>query len=216
MSITRNLRHQILRFAAVAVVAASLACHATAETKLAVINLKTVFDGYWKTKQADVQLKERQGDLEKARKGLIEDYQKATEDYKKLLDSANDQAVSTDEKEKRKKSSESKLLEIRELEQNIQSFDRQMGEQLRTQTKRMRDNILREIREIVDKKAKSGSYNLVMDSAAESVNQTPIVLFTSGAPDLTEEVLNQLNANAPAGVPTGSEKPDEKSAEEKK
>ncbi len=216
MSITRNLRHQILRFAVAAVVAASLACQATAETKLAVINLKTVFDGYWKTKQADVQLKERQGDLEKARKGLIEDYQKATEDYKKLLDSANDQAVSADEKEKRKKSSESKLLEIRELEQNIQSFDRQMGEQLRTQTKRMRDNILREIREIVDKKAKSGSYNLVMDSAAESVNQTPIVLFTSGAPDLTEEVLNQLNANKPAGVPTGSEKPDEKPAEESK
>jgi outer membrane protein len=186
-----------------------------AETKVAVINLKTVFDGYWKTKQADVQLKDRATDFDKARRGLVDDYQKANEDYRKLVDTANDQAASSDEREKRKKSAEAKLMELREIEQNITQFDRNAREQLGSQQKRMRDTILREIRDLVNTKAKSGNYGLVLDTAAESANQTPIVLFQSGQPDLTDEVLNQLNATAPAGALTG-DKVDDKDKEKEK
>ena len=75
----------------------------TAQTKIATIDLKRVFDGYWKTQQADSSLKEKAGDFEKKNKLMVEDYQKATEEYKKLLDSAGDAAVSAAEKEKRKK-----------------------------------------------------------------------------------------------------------------
>ena len=71
----------------------------------------------------------------------------------------------------------------------------------------MRDQILREIRETVVSKSKAAGYTFVMDVAADSVNQTPIVLYTNGENDLTEELLRQLNANAPAGsLPTASDK----------
>lgn len=169
-----------------------------AQTKIAVIDLKKSFDSYWKTKQADTSLKDRAGDLDKARKGMIDDYTKANEDYKKLLDSANDQAVAPAEREKRKKNAETKLLEIKEIEQSVQQFDRQSRTTLAEQQRRMRDNILKEIREIINSKAKASGYSLIVDTAAESVNATPIVLFTNGENDITDDVINQLNANAPA------------------
>jgi len=194
-----------------AAIAASciLSVAAQAQPKIATLNLKTVFDGYWKTKQADIQLKDRQSDFEKARKGMLEDYQKANDDYAKLVDSANDQAVSTEERDKRKKTAETKLMEIKEIQQSIGSFDRNMADSLRNQQKRMRDLILREIREILDKRARSAGFAMVFDTAAESIAQTPIVLFTTGLPDLTEEVLTQLNATAPTGALTTGDKPDE-------
>jgi len=37
----------------------------------------------------------------------------------------------------------------------------------------------------------------VIDSAAETVNQTPVFLYTEGQDDLTADVLSQLNAGAP-------------------
>ena len=189
---------------------AGLAWAAQAQPKIAVINLKTVFDGYWKTKQSDVSIKDRQGEFEKERKKMVDDYQKANDDYRKLSESASDPAVASEERDRRKKTAEGKLVEIKEIEQNIQQFDRQFRTQITDQIKRMRDNIMREIREVVNTKAKAASYTLVLDVAAESFNQTPILLFTSGTPDLTEEVLTELNAKAPAGA---LDKPDQKPEE---
>ncbi len=129
---------------------------------------------------------------------MIEDYQKANEEYKKLIDSASDQAVSSDEREKRKTSAEKKLLEIKSMEQEINLHDRNSGEILGTQMRRMREKILDEIRELVNAKAKAGGYTLIFDTAAKTPNQTPVLLFNNGQNDLTDEVLSELNSNAPA------------------
>ena len=200
----------LTRFALVAALLVGLASAAHAQQKIAVLNLRTVFDGYWKTKQSDSTVKDRQTDFEKERKKMVEDYQTANDEYRKLSDSAADPAISTEERERRKKTAESKLLEIKEIEQSIQQFDRQFRTQIGDQIKRMRDNIMREIREVVNTKASAAGYTLVLDTAADSFNQTPVVLFSSGAPDLTDDVLKQLNASAPAGALTAPAKAEEK------
>jgi outer membrane protein len=174
---------------------------AQAQSKMAVVDLKKVFDGYWRTKQADTQLKERAGDLEKARNGMVEDYKKANEDFKKMLDGLNDPAASAEEKDKRKKDAEKKQLEVRELEQSIRTFDENSRKTIVEMQKRMRESVLRDIRGVVEEKAKVAGYQAVLDTAAESINQTPVVVYTSllgGSDDLSDGVLKALNANAPA------------------
>ena len=52
-----------------------------AQPKIGTVDLKKVFDGYFKTKQADTTLKERAGDFEKTRKGMLDDYQSLNERY---------------------------------------------------------------------------------------------------------------------------------------
>jgi outer membrane protein len=208
----RLLSAAVMALAAVLLTAAS----SQAQTKIAVIDLKKVFENYWKRNVADAQLKERATDFEKVRKGFVEEFQKADEEYKKLMEGASDQAVSTDEREKRKTAAEKKLREINEIKQTLQLHDQNSRETLSTQMRRMRDKILGEIREVIDSKAKAGGFSLVVDTTGETPNQTPIVLYNNGQNDLTEEVLAQLNAGAPAGaVKSGDtgEKPAEKKGE---
>lgn len=181
-----------------AAICLAMAIPAHAETKVGIISLKKVFDGFWKTKQADVQLKDRAAEFDKQRKDLIEGYQKANEEYKKLLDSAGDQAVSTEERDKRKKSAETKLREIQEIETQVNQFDRTARATLNEQQRRMRDSILREIQEVIATKAKTAAFSIVLDTAAESVNNTPILVYTNGENDITDDVLRQLNISAPA------------------
>lgn len=188
----------------------ALVFSAGAQTKIVTIDLRKVFDDYYKTKAADANLKDRAGDLDKERKGMVEQYQKATEDYKKSLDDANNQAVSADEREKRKKTAEGKLLEIKELEQNIKTFDSQARSNLEEQQRRMRDKILGEIRMSIDAIAKTRACNLVVDTAAESFNKTPVVLYNTGENDITDAVLSQLNSTAPPGTLKPAEKKEEK------
>jgi outer membrane protein len=179
-----------------------VAVSAQAQTKIAIIDLRKVFDEYFKTKAADANLKEKATDLDKERKNFMDQYGKLREDYKKALDGANDQAVSADEREKRKKTGESKLLEIKELEQTIEQFDRQSRTSLEEQQRRMRDNILKEIQGVITTKAKSGNFSLVVDVASESFNKTPVVLYSNGENDLTTAVLKDLNSTAPLPAPT--------------
>ena len=197
------------RWAALAL-AATLAVAAQAQTKVAVVDMQKVFDGYWRTKQADGHLKERASDLEKARAGMVDDYKKANEEFKKVLDSISDPSASNDEKEKRKQEAEKRRAEIAGIEQNVRTFDENSRKTILEQQKRMRDSVLRDIRGVVEEKAKAAGYQAVLDTAALSLNQTPIVVYTSlvgSADDLSDSVLKALNANAPA---EGADKKDEK------
>jgi outer membrane protein len=179
---------------------AAATSQAQSQQKIGIINLKKAFDNYWKTKQADIQLKDRAGEFEKQHKEIVDNYQKANEEYKKLLDSANDQAVSSEERDKRKRTAEGKLRDIQGVEQQLRQFDTTARSTLGEQQRRMRDSILAEIQDEVKKKAKAAGYTLILDSAAESVNAAPVLVFTSGDNDITDEVVNALNATAPPSV----------------
>jgi len=186
--------------------------------RLATVDLRKVFDGYWKTKQADAALKDRAADIEKEHKSMLDDWKKAKDDYQTLLTEANNQTLSLDERDKRKKSAEDKFKDIKVSEDTITQFERQARTTLEEQKKRMRDSILEEIRTTINGKAKAAGYALVVDTSAESGNGspgspgTPVFLYCGNENDMTETVLSQLNAGAPAETP----KTDEKKADTKK
>jgi outer membrane protein len=170
---------------------------AFAQTRIGTVDLRKVFDGYWKTKQADAALKDRAADMDKSHKEMLDGWRKAKEDYAKLLSDANDQAVSAEERERRKRTAETKLRDMKETEENIGQFERQARTTLDEQKRRMRDNILGEIRTVLNARAKQAGFTLVIDTAAETINSTPVILYTAGENDLTDQVLSQLNAAAP-------------------
>src|SRR3954447_21904514 len=145
---------------------------AAAEVRVATIDLRKVFDSYWKRQQAEVALKEHGAELDKEDKAYVEDYNKTKEDYNKLLAAANDQSVTPEEREKRKAQAEAKLLDIKTSENTIRTFENNAREQLDTRKKRMRDQILEEIRTAINAKAKAAGYTMVIDTAAEGAANT--------------------------------------------
>ncbi|HVM50934.1 MAG TPA: OmpH family outer membrane protein [Candidatus Acidoferrum sp.] len=194
---------------------------ACAQSRLATVDLRKVFDGYWKTKKADAQLKERAADMEKEHKTMLDDWKKGKEEYSSLLGDANNQVLSPEERDKRKKAAEDKLKQLKETEDTIAQYERQARTTLDEQRKRMRDSILEEIKTALTAKAKSAGYSLVIDTASESANNTPVVLYTNNENDMTQTVLDQLNANAPQDLPntedqTSATKSDKKKDEKKK
>ena len=185
----------------------ALSAGAAETQKIATIDLRKVFDGYWRTKQADLNLKDQAAELEKDRKSMVDMFQKSEEKYKKLLDGANDPALAAAERDKRKKDAETELLGLRDFETRIKQFDNTSRTTLGEKQRRMRDNILTEIRDTLKAKVKTGGHTLVIDTAAETANGTPVVLFTANTDDLTDVVLEQLNLGAPAATPAKDAKP---------
>lgn len=85
---------------------------------------------YWNTPKGSISLKDRAGELDKARKDLLAEHQKAIDEYKMLVESASDRAISVEERDKRKQSAETKLRELQGLELRVEQFDRNARAQL--------------------------------------------------------------------------------------
>ena len=170
---------------------------ALAQTKIATVDLRKLFDNYYKTKLAQAAIQERAAQLDKDDKSMKDDLKKGSDDYQALLQQANDQALSADERDRRKQAADDKLKDLQQRKAAIDQFERQAQTTLGEQRQRVRGNILTEIKAVVDSKAKAGGYSLVFDTAAETVNGTMALIYTSGDNDLTDAVLAQLNAGAP-------------------
>src|SRR4051794_36257415 len=187
-------------------IAAAL-CFATAahaEMKIATIDLRKVFDNYYKTKQADQILKKEADDVQKERKDVIDKYKKLEDDWKSLINRANDQALSSEERDKAKQQAERRLVELRETEQAVNDYDRVAQQKLFEKKKLKWDVIVTEIRQVVNTKCKGAGYNLVLDSSGDTMNNTPMVLYTDGQNDVTDVILKELNAMAPIATKTDS------------
>jgi outer membrane protein len=173
-----------------------LSSSALADTKIGTVDLRKLFDNYWKTKTAQGAIQERAAQLDKDDKGMKDDLKKGSDDYQKLLLQVNDQGISTEERERRKQAADDKLKQLQSSKTAIDQFERQAQTTLGEQRQRMRDNILGEIKAAVNAKAKADGYSLVLDSASETVNGTLTVVYTNGENDLTDTILSQLNAGA--------------------
>lgn len=182
-----------------------------AQSRMGTIDLKKTFDTYWKRKEALATLNDEKNDLEKDFKNMVEEAKKARDAYQKLVSDATDSAISPEEREKRKRLAEDKFKQVREKEDDANRFNRDATARLQEREKRFTDTLVNEIRNVISAVAKTHSLAQVLDISS------PVVLYTNGEGDITEEVIKQLNANAPATRPddTTGEKKDEKKAGKK-
>lgn len=181
---------------------------AFAQYRIATVDLGRVFTNYWKTKQADMAIQEQRADMEKTDKDMIATFNKGKDDYQKLLDSVNDPAVSSEERDKRKKDAEAKLMDLKRQGDDLDQFERGSQARLVEQSRRTSENIFSDIKVVVTAKAKTDGYTLVVDTAGRGENGIPIVVYyLPGDNDITDAVIKQLNIGAPVDTPKSDDQP---------
>ncbi len=171
------------------------AISSSAQTKIATVDMKKIFTGYWKKKTAEAALDTRKAELRRDIKDMADGLEKDQADYKKLLEQASDPAISADERDKRKQAAASKAKDINSRKVALEQYQRQAETQLADQSQRMSANIVAEIQKAVADKAKAGGYTLVFNSGTVEV-----VVFADASTDISDSVLAQLNAGAPIDV----------------
>ena len=189
----------LAKMAATLLAAFCLTGNGTAQepVKIATIDLLKAFDSYWKTKLSNDQLRERGGDFDKARIGMIDDLTLLREEYNRLNASNQDQANSEEKRADDQKKAQVKLADYKRLEQQIIEFNKNAQKTLADQTNRLRKGRLEEIQAAVSVKAKELGYDLVIDSSQDVLlPRTPTVLYTNGKNDLTALIIEILNKDA--------------------
>jgi outer membrane protein len=165
--------------------------------KIGIIDMKRVFSDYYKTKDAEKSVNDGK---EAAKKQLDERNAKYRDLIGKWQESQkliNDPAISEELRAQKRKEAEELSSEAKSLEREMAEFRQRREQQLQEQVTRVRKGILDEIKVLVEKKAKDANYDLVFDKSGMGVNGVPFLLFSKDAVDFSQDIINELNRDAP-------------------
>jgi Skp family chaperone for outer membrane proteins len=182
----------------IAILAVSAGMTHAQTLKVGIVNMQEVLQGYYKAKQAQVDLSQRRDDIKKdldVRRAKLRDLVRETEDLEKLI---RDESTTAEFRRLKMQERDNKGREANALARDLDQVAKQKERQLMLELERTFRGIRDEVKVVVDEISKKDGYDLVFDKSAIGMGGTPFLLFSKDAVDFTPAILTQLNADAPA------------------
>jgi len=174
---------------------ASPAAHA--QIKMGTVDMNQVFTSYYKTKTAEKKINNERAAAKTELDTRLETLKKAMDEINKMNQDMEKPELSNDGKAKASKDRDDKVQEARNLDREIAEFRTGREKQLQDQFLRMRTDIIKDIMIVVNEKVKGGGYDLVLDKSGASMGQIPVVLYSRGDLDFSDEIITELNKSEP-------------------
>ena len=152
-----------------------------------------IFRSYYKTRQADLNLKKQAEIFKSYAVKLMESRMKLEEEFKALRDASQSIALSEAERESKRIAAQDKYRQLKAKEAELAQYNREKQKQMREEYQRKRDAVVKEIMEAVRKKALLEGYTLILDISGKTLNNLPSVIYASESVDLTDEIITELN-----------------------
>ena len=169
----------------------------SAELSVMTVDVGILYDGYYKTNEADEKLK---GRMETAKAQLEEmnaSLEAEIENYKTMLEQAENPVLSDEARKEAENDANLQLEKIRQMQQEVRLYQQDTQNQLSQQQTTQRQFMLEEIKTVVLEVANQKGVDLVFDTSPRVSLGLPSVLFANPIWDATKDVLAILNADAP-------------------
>jgi len=189
--------NSLIKLQLIAAVLLATAWTASAEQKIAFINMERVFDEYHKTKAANIQFKSRGEEIDLKRKELVAKAKTIKTELDKLNAESRDKSLNDNAREKKRDAAEEKLNELKEAEEKLMEFDKVYKKEIADQMRQMQTQIVGEIRGVIQTYAAENKINIVLDSSGKTLNNVECVIYSEKGTDITEPILATMNKNAP-------------------
>jgi len=165
--------------------------------KLATVDMKKLINDYYRTGEIQKELNSRQAHLVRQ----TNDRQKAIQDIeeeiaqirKQFEDPSLNQAKKAELNQQLQLKTQDGTAMTRQLKEWLERKRRQVSEEMQTQMR----GIFQEVSEVVEAAAKERDLDFVYDKTSAVNGSLPVILYSKDRFDITEELLEVLNENAP-------------------
>ena len=161
--------------------------------KIAVIDMNRVFQEYNKTRVNEAKLKKQAEIFKEYSTQLAQSLAKLRQEFVKLRDDSQNMVYSAAERENRRLNAQEKYRQAAAKEQELREYNRERQVQLRDEYEKLRNSILEDISKVVEAKCLAEGYGLVLDKSGRTLNNIPLVVYSSKMLDITDSVIQTLN-----------------------
>jgi outer membrane protein len=176
---------------------------ASADLKIATIDLGKAFDQYYKTKEIQTHLREKQQEAQKELQDKVTDYNRIGEEVTTLQKEAHDPTLAPEAQKEKEKAFEQRSADLQASQRQIEEFKTERTNELKDELVRRHKEVVDEISKVILDYSGPQGFDLVLDKSSASVTSgVPFVLYSSPKlVDITDAIVTKLNANAPPTVP---------------
>ena len=176
---------------------------ASADLKVATVDLGKAFDAYYKTKEDAQHLKEKELAAQKEIQDKNTAYQQISDEVQKLDQESKDPTLSAEARTEKGKARDQRGSDLNAAGRALQEFADERKKELQDEFIRRRKEVVDELTKVINDYSTAQGYDLVLDkTSAAATSGVPIVLFSSSKlTDITSDVIKQENVGAPATIP---------------
>ncbi len=179
---------------------------AVAGSRIAVVDLKRVFDEYYKSRIAEEFIKQ-QTEAAKVYLGLLtKQLESLKSDLRRIGTNAGNLALDPAQKAKAEADAEAAARKVRSKEAEIELYINERKREILKLESRKRAEIIGDIRAEIKRRAAAGGYDFVLDSSGFTTNEQPPVLLFPEKNDISDLVIRELNRTASTPKKTTSTK----------
>ena len=184
------------------VVATFTAASAKAELVILTISVNRAAEQYYKVQEF---LAELQGNQEQAqeRVAAINEEGKFLEtEYKELVEQAGSDILTDNARNDARADAQIKYQEIAQKQNELRQFAENVQRQMTARQNTQMSLFTKEIMAVVEEVSKERSATMVLDLSGASQNGMPTVISFDESIDITDEVVERINASKPVVEPT--------------
>jgi Skp family chaperone for outer membrane proteins len=171
---------------------------AMAEVKIVTVSMQQLFDGYYKSTQANQRLDSIREQAMTEAQEKEKELQAMVEQIRSMQEELQNPVLSDESKAEKQGQLQELAQQGQQKQAEFQQWNQQTMADLNQQSQNIRKTLIEEISKIVNEMAlKDFSADLVLDTSDILGSGVPTVLFASDSLDITEKVLLKLNADAP-------------------
>ena len=177
--------------------ALSFAWTASAELRIATVDLDKVFQSHPKTQKAEEGLKAAEVRIKADMEKMAGEARALQDEVQKLKEAANTPMLSESARMQKKLEAEDKLTELEELQLRIRRTQESRLKQLRDQLMKTRQGIVDELMGALKSFAKEEGYDLVFDTSGLTMNAVPLAVYADESLDVTEAIIRKIGGKLP-------------------
>lgn len=157
------------------------------------VDMDSVFTNYYKTKDAEAQLKEQADEIKAEREALVAQAEKLREQYNTLRNQAQSSALNEDARTLKRAAAEDKLLELKDAETKVRRLEESAQRRIEEQSRRARKRLVDEINVVIREHAATRGYMAIIDTSGSTLNGLPSVIYYNPRYDVTAEIIALVN-----------------------
>jgi Skp family chaperone for outer membrane proteins len=155
------------------------------------ISSQKLIGDYWKVKELNEKLTADVNAAQKELLSMASELGKAAKEQQELNEKSNNPALNEEAKKKLKAEAESKFLALKQKENAINDFKTNSERRIMEMKQTEGDKITDIIKKTIEAVARAEEYTLIVDK------DNPAILFSDGSSEITDKVLEKLNATQP-------------------
>jgi outer membrane protein len=190
----------LLAVAAVALTGAS--AQAQSSPKILVVDLAKLFDNHWKTKEQNAKLKADEAKAQEQLGQITKDGNALVEQFKELDEQSKNPTATAEAKSKAQADAQKKYEEIQQKRAEEQQFVQNTRNTLQQRFQTFKTLMLDEITKTAVEIAKKKGATFLLDKSGPTLVGVSNILYFDPSLDITDEVMVQVNKDAPAAGPT--------------